>query len=48
MHQFEVRAAVPGVGTIAIQVFANCSSDAQRAVLAMYPKASITMTRQLS
>lgn len=41
---FEVHASVPGVGYIGIQILAISSTDAQKALLAMYPKATISGT----
>ena len=41
-HQFEVHAYVPHVGHVGIRILANCAYDAQQALLAMYPNATIT------
>jgi hypothetical protein len=45
---FEVHAFVPGgVGHVGIRILANCSFDAQQALLAMYPNATISYVVQL-
>lgn len=45
---FEVHASVPHVGYVGIRILANCSYDAQQALLAMYPTATISYTIQIS